>query len=1107
MTAEPLTVYKASAGSGKTFTLAVQYIKLLVNATEPGEFSHILGVTFTNKATTEMKDRIIGQLYNIAKGNDDDDDSYFKALRGEIDPSVSNQEIRRRCADALYEILHDYSRFRVQTIDSFFQVILRGLAHELGLMANPQVELGDIDVLSAAVDRIIDRLEDEPVVQECLMALVHERMDENRRWDVRSDIKRFGLAIFNEDYLRLGDDLRLLLGDEEKVRSLHSRFVSQRNEAISGLQDMGNIMQQAMQQSGYAFADVFSNGKDVETFVRRLVGANAKDEITVPPRLQAKIDDPDPMVMLKKSDREKSELWGITDEMHGMLCQAKEMLDKSQWVINSSTIALAHLKELQLLEFIDREVAAINEETSRFNLSKTPILLARMIKGVDAPFVFEKTGTRLHHVMIDEFQDTSRLQWENFKSLLLESFSRGGHNLVVGDVKQSIYRFRGGDWRILGNIEKQLEPKPDIVPLDTNYRSERRVVEFNNDFFDAAAPLLDAAHGERERQVGMDGMFKAAYDHCRQELPDDKPVSGYVRVTLVERGEKCEAAASESFVVDDVKQTVLHLLESGVKVKDITILIRNRSDCKPILDAFALDERMPSIVSSEAFLLDASEAVGLIIDALRVVDDEAKNTVARYHLVQCGIDTEAFAVQLPELRMLPLYQLVERLYSMLPKEVAKGQDAYIFTLLDAVVDFIQRDNGDVHSFVNYWDEKLHAQAIPTSQPDGIRVMTIHQAKGLEFQTVLLPFCSWKMEKFFNDSYIWCLPEGEPYEQLRLIPVDGISRLAPNSAFQRSFVEEHLLANLDELNTLYVALTRACANLFVWAEYSPSKDERKDKTVSSPRDCARLLAMVMPMLGLNSEKLHIENENENDNVDEAKEVNVLDVTTYVSGDDVAASSEEKAKDSRMSPLAKPVFINMYSNDVGVEFVQSNSSQQFLASLDDEADTCDEVLLAQQSQQLQYIETGKLLHSVLQRILTVDDMSRVLDSMEHEGLLVRSLSNGSSVSVQRSYIEGRLRRGFQKPQIADWFSNRWRLFNECTIVSLDENGVSQHRRPDRVMVSQDESLINVVDYKFGGMKPEYKTQVNEYMELLRQIYPSAKVRGYLWLVYSNDVIEVA
>ena len=298
----PLTVYKASAGSGKTFTLAIQYIKLLVLAQDADEYAHILGVTFTNKATTEMKDRILSQLFGIAHGLKSSR-PYLEALRealvGEPDAPQTEEAIRQRCQMALHRILHDYSRFRVQTIDSFFQVILRGLAHELGLTANLQVEISDTEVLAKAVDRIVDRLQDEPVVLDWLLSLVRDQIENNQRWDVRQRVKDFGRTIFNEEYLRRGDQLRQVLADGPFVSRFIRSLQDQIRDAEAGVRDFAQQLETAAEEAGVTF-DEFSNGQRTLTGLVQKLRSGELSEIELSATIQKWADDP--LLMVKKAD-------------------------------------------------------------------------------------------------------------------------------------------------------------------------------------------------------------------------------------------------------------------------------------------------------------------------------------------------------------------------------------------------------------------------------------------------------------------------------------------------------------------------------------------------------------------------------------------------------------------------------------------------------------------------------------------------------------------------------------------------------------------------------------------------------------------------------------
>lgn len=1059
----PLTVYKASAGSGKTFTLAVQYIKLLVMTRDADEFSHILGVTFTNKATTEMKDRILSQLYGIAHGLKSSEpylSALRQALKNEPEAPQTDDLIRQRCALSLHQILHDYSRFRVQTIDAFFQTILRGLAHELGLTANLQVEISDTEVLSEAVDRIVDRLQDEPVVLDWLLSLVQDQIENDQRWDVTNRVKQFGKTIFNEDYLRRGDKLRAVLSDRAFIRDFMKDLQAKVQEGTSYLRQMAGKLEQAMTAAGVSLAD-FSNGPRILGSLLNKLQAGNISEVQLSATILSWADDP--LLMVKKADQtRRPDLLEAADVISGILSELTMELPQKQYEVNSARQAQAHLKPLFLLDFIDKEVAEINAETSRFNLAKTPILLNRMIGDSDAPFIFEKMGALLHHVMIDEFQDTSRLQWENFRALLLESYSRGGRNLLVGDVKQSIYRWRGGDWRTLGHIEREVSPTPVIKNLDTNFRSQRNVIQFNNDFFTAAAEKLDHISEAEEALLEEPDFFVGAYADVVQQCPAGKPEEGFVRVQVLSTEEYKKREDWEPVVLDDLKSQVRSLHQAGLPYEQMTILVRKNEQTEAIINAFAADADMPSVVSDEAFLLASCLPICLLIHALRMLD-APEDLISPVFLLQNGIDAEWLQQEREQLNLLPLSELLEHLYRTFHLERFKGQDAYLFAFFDAVADYLHTEASDIHSFLQYWDEHLAKQSIPAGQVEGIRVISIHKSKGLEFHTVFLPFCTWELERDRRSDLLWCMPTEAPFSTLQLIPITPTSKVTPNSAFARDYAEEHLLSRLDELNALYVAFTRARTNLYIWAVGAEDKD--KLRTVGDLIACC--------------------------------------VGNHTVGTPVTWAEEhaEQTENNRLALQPLPLPVAMTSSDLNVQFRQSNRSTQFLAEHTDA-----EPPTPEQQKQQNYIETGRLLHRVLQNIRTKEDVPSTLDRFEREGLISSHTSTGETVAVSRTNMERWLEQGLRNPLVQSWFTGEWELFNECSIVSLDVKGQPAVHRPDRVMVSPDQRHVTVVDFKFGQPQPSHDAQVLGYMRLLQQMMPSATIKGYLWYVYTGRVQNI-
>lgn len=1063
----PLVVYKASAGSGKTFTLAVQYIKLLILAEEPGEYARILAVTFTNKATAEMKDRILSQLFGIGQ-HLDSSQAYYEALEKALREEgfmYEEEQIRRLCRFVLHQILHDYSRFRVQTIDAFFQMVLRGLAHELGLTANLQVEISDKEVLSKAVDRMVDRLQDDPQVFEWLMSLVREHIDNDQRWDVTREVKNFGLAIFNEDYLMRGDQLRAVLNDTAFMRRFLQQLLEMEKASLASIVSMGNRLEQMVYDEQVSFAD-FSNGSTLRKFADQL--KDGKFPIEIGARIRGWADDP--LSLVKKADQKnRPELLGVADQICCLLNEIIEKMEGIEHTVNSARLATAHLKPLCLLDAIDREVALINTETSRFNLAKTPILLNRMIGLSDAPFVFEKLGALLRHVMIDEFQDTSRLQWSNFRTLLLESFAKGGRNLIVGDVKQSIYRWRGGDWRVLGQIQENTSLPILSKRLEVNRRSDRRIIDFNSSFFKDAALVLDRISSDDIAHLGEAFSFAAAYDDVCQLVPDEKPEAGYIRLSVLDGEAYKKRDEWTGEILDDLQQQIRDLRSAGVPYAKMTILVRNNREMAPIIQHFAEAEDWPDrpmIVSDEAFLLSASPAVELLIAALRVLL-HPEDRVSAYELQQKAPSLPPEGLN-PQWAQLPLYELLETLYRQLDLQQIPHQEAYLHGFFDAVMDFLHSESADIFTFLTFWDERLSRQAIPAGMVDGIRILTIHKAKGLEFHTVFMPFCTWNFESDRSSSLLWCQPTEKPFDALQLLPITPNGKMAPKSIFAHDYAESHLLSRLDELNTLYVGFTRPRSNLFAWAV------GKTDGLSSSKRSVGDLIAAVLP---------------------EGCEI----------GDPVLTVRAEKGEsDNRMNPLFTPIESFMQSYPMSASFRQSNRSQQFIASLTDE--TADESL-SELTRSNQYIEVGKLLHGILQRMATRADMKKVLDSLEHEGVITRHTPDGSYVSLRRADIERWLDRGLENPKAASWFDGSWQLFNECSIVSLHpETRQMETHRPDRVMISPDKSRVVVVDFKFSHRHSAYDDQVRNYMKLLSAMHPSAQVEGYLWFVTAGLIDPV-
>ena len=606
-----LKVYKASAGSGKTFTLAVEYIKLLVAS--PSAYKHILAVTFTNKATAEMKERILSQLYGISYSLPSSD-SYFNIVRASF-PKLSDDEVRERAGRALRMMLHDYSHFRVQTIDAFFQTILRGLARELELSGDVTITLDSDKLLEEAVDTLIKRLTPTSKEMLWLVEYIEEHLSNDKSWRINETIKDFAKNILSEVYQEKGEELRTQI-DANKgalLADYRKTITSIEKEILNAAHACADRFFAIAQSLSLTADDFYQKKSGIWGFFSKL----KNDEFpTANKYVTTCIESPD------KMSKSPALLPDARHEIVTLVEEATAMREKNLPILNSCRLSTQRFHQLRLLNSIAQMLNEENNRENRFILAQTTYLLGKMITGRTS-FIFEKIGAEIRHIFIDEFQDTSSLQWKNFKVLLHDAISRGNMCLIVGDVKQSIYRWRNSDWSILNNLEREFPDYP--VKSDTlkvNRRSERRIIDFNNKLFANAARQISEQYTHELGESGEE--LIRAYSDVEQQILPEKPQSGYVEVRMVEKGE----STFEESVYKQLMATLDTLLnQKEVKPSDVTILVRKNKEIAPIAKIFG--EHFPNytITSDDAYLLSTSTALNILIAALRYIsipDDKMK---------------------------------------------------------------------------------------------------------------------------------------------------------------------------------------------------------------------------------------------------------------------------------------------------------------------------------------------------------------------------------------------------------------------------------------------------------------------------------------------------
>lgn len=1069
-----LLVYKASAGSGKTFTLAVEYIKHLI--LNPRAYRQILAVTFTNKATAEMKERILQQLYGIWV-SDPASEPYLNRIREDLQrKSLSEDDIRLAAGTALQYMLHDYSRFRVETIDSFFQSVMRNLARELELSPNLNIELNNTEVLSDAVDSLIEKLTPSSPVLAWLLDYINERIADDKRWNVSNEIKRFGWNIFDEGYIEQGEGLRQQLKDPNTIKLYRNELREMETEALEQMKGFYDQFIGKLEAHALTPEDLKGGARGIGSYFRKLRDGRLSDKDTVNATLKNSLDDAKNWAT--KTSAQKNEIIRLAEtSLLPLLQDAETFRPRNNKIVNSCRLSLQHLNKLQLLAHIDEEVRELNREHNRFLLSDTNALLHNLVRDGDSSFVFEKIGANIRNVMIDEFQDTSRMQWDNFKILLLEGLSQGADSLIVGDVKQSIYRWRNGDWGILNTLGTKDSSFPfpvRVETLKTNRRSETNVIRFNNNLFTAAVEYLNMLH-LKELQEDCHPLQRA-YADVAQESPRTE-AKGYIKATFLEPDEEHDYT---ELTIISLGEEVQRLLEAGVKLNDITILVRKNKNIPPIADYFDKTMHLP-VVSDEAFRLDASQAICMLIDALRYLSNPEDKVACASLMMnyELGIKKQggnwdslltakpeealpvAFVTGMETLRLMPLYELLEELFSLFDMKRIEEQDAYLFSFFDAVTEYLQNNSSDLDAFIRYWNETLCNKTIPSGEMDGIRILSIHKSKGLEFHTVLIPFCDWKLENETNNQLIWCSPTEAPFSTLDIVPVNYSSTMA-ESVYRQNYLDERLQLWVDNLNLLYVAFTRAGKNLIFWCK------KGQKGTMSE------LLANALPQVATREG-------DENWDEEEPFENGELCPSKHT-GTDEHLPDAPKVSANRLAQKPDKLPVHMESMRHDIEFRQSNRSADFIQGVDEE------------ESDNRFINRGRLLHTLFSAIETEEDIDNAIDQLVFEGII------GKPETEEK--IRELTHHAFSLPQVQDWYSGSWHLFNECDII-WQERGELRTRRPDRVMMRGNE--IVVIDFKFGKQNKKYNKQVQGYMQLLTRMgYLKENIEGYLWYV-EEDLIE--
>lgn len=1046
-TTPAFTLYDASAGSGKTYTLVKSYLKIILTAPQPDAYRSILAITFTNKAVHEMKSRVVESLSQFAalqpsaKAYD-----LLKDIAAET--GLSTDTLQEKSRVIIKNLIHNYAAFDISTIDKFTHKVIRSFAHELKLPITFEVSLDTDGLLQEAVDAIIAQAGEDETLTQLLVNFTMEKTDEDKSWDISREIIETGKLMLNEN-------------NREEIQQLQDKSIEDFIVLKEKLVQLSRSMEEtAAQEALYILGLLENNGVDLKSFSRETFPNHLKSIARKNFNTSHKTYREAEAIQINKAAPNRALIESLVPEMLSHLTIMYGALEKMLFY----NAFLKNVTPLSLLNTLQKKLKAIQEAQNVLSITEFNTLIQEQIQQQPAPFIYEKLGEKYRHFFIDEFQDTSELQWHNLIPLIdnaLAGEENGvpGSLLLVGDPKQSIYRWRGGkaeQFIALGKGEIPFSNK-DFTrkTLDTNYRSYSQIIEFNNDFFQFLSGKFQ--HPD----------YQELYASYSFQKTNSKK-GGYVQFEFlpgkVESSDEDEGLEKADLYLEALVNTIAHIRLQGFAYRDIAILIRNNKN--GALIAQYLTEKQLPIISSESLLLAASAEVRVLVAALRFLnnakDQEAKANVLYYlachfnpsHIHECiaegmaktleteweqwlslrfGASFSQFSLQ--NLRKKSLYEVVEYLSHLLIPP--SKHHAYVQFFQDVVLEHDLRKQAGIADFLAFWERQASKLSIASPEGnDAIRIMTIHKSKGLEFPVVIFPFAEEDFSRNKQDKLWLDLPDTDLGIPKALVAKNKeVETFSPEAAAVYTQRKEEEL--LDNINVLYVAMTRAEEQLYVIsAENRTNKGEL-------PSNLSSFFLAFFESKGYS-----------------------LDQGKVRFGEAMRRSTPEAVSGtSLVIPKVKALF-----SPSNIKIAQRES-------------------LMWNTKQGDAIAYGNLVHELLASVTTIHDVALVLAQALEEGLLATS---------QKDMIQQTLLAVVTHPELDDFFSEKGRVFNEQTFL-LPQGPVL---KPDRVVVFDDLTAV-ILDYKTGSHKEAYRAQVAGYQTALEAMGWQVRKKC---LVYIGEHVEV-
>ena len=1046
------SIYNASAGSGKTYTLVKEYLKIILKAKHNDAYKNILAITFTNKAVFEMKTRIVESLFDFSKDNPTEKSMQLMADVGK-EIQLNSFQIKTKAQAIIKNIIHNYAAFDISTIDKFTHKVIRAFAFDLGLPITFDVSLDTENLLQEAVDAIVAKAGEDEELTKLLVDFTMEKTDDDKSWDVSSEIMNTGRLILNENYREeivslkdktIPEFMALKTKLEETCKSLEKENSHLANEALQ-LIDTQGIDRKSFSR---------------ETFPNHL-GFIQRSELKPTHKKFRTVDD----IAINKNANDRDRIEGIAEELIYTLYKVYKNYEKKDFY----QAFLKNITPLSLLNTVSNELAKIQEDQNILSISEFNKLIFEHIQNQPAPFIYERLGEKYKHFFIDEFQDTSEMQWHNLIPLIDNALSSEdlqgiqGSLMIVGDPKQAIYRWRGGKAEQFIDLSKTKNPfsnkDKEVFNLETNYRSFDTVIAFNNDFFKFLA------------QKFSNDNYKDLYEKYSFQKSNTK-VGGYVNISFIPETDAElvleddeENPDKNDIYLKTTLQTIRKVAAEGFSFAEIVLLTRNNKH--GVLLANYLTENDIPVISSESLLINASSEVQFILNMLRYLNDKSdieSLANALYYLNQnndTNLETHDFIYQgiqhndeialekwlanfgihlsFQNSRRKSLYEIAELIVVKCINP--KNNNAYVQYFLDIVLERDVKYQMSISDFLAYWDKNGHKLSIPSAEgSNAIRIMTIHKSKGLEFPVVIFPFAEEnysapKREKMWIDSQ----SDDLDFDKFLIDKSSKVTEYGENAAtvyHQKS--EEDLL---DNSNVLYVALTRSEEQLYIISSL-----KERNKAGDLPNNSASLFIEFL---------------------ENCKNFDAT-VLTYEFG--------TPKRVSKQKPLeAKRKTIEVVKSVIHPDAIKIAQRESLMWG----------------THQQKAIEFGNVLHEILAEVKTQNDIALAIKKALETGLITENQQQEVTKTIADIVFH---------PELKDFFDENANIFNEQAIIKKESKTI----RPDRVTISGENAYL--LDYKTGKHQSKYENQLKEYELALHEMGFHVQKKALLYIGENLEIVHL-